>query len=291
METKLAKKTASPIQAWLTSDKLKSQIAQALPSICTPDRFMRVLFTALQKTPKLMQCSQPSLFNALMTCGALGIEPDGRRAHLIPYGSQCQLIIDYKGLLELVKRSGDVVSVRADKICENDDFTWENGEISHKIDFRRPRGKAYAYYARAVLKDGSVQTEVMTKDDVDAVRKRSRAANNGPWVTDFDEMAKKTVFRRLTKWLVLSPEVQDSIERADKTEFDFGNASLPSESETSPLDAAIQAEGEVLPTEPDDESPYIGDIPEEDVADASAEFAEEKPRRKRAEHDEGLNLK
>lgn len=284
METTIAKTTktkvaASPIQAWLTSDKLKNQIAQALPSICTPERFMRVLFTAMQKTPKLMQCSQPSLFNALMTCGALGIEPDGRRAHMIPYGTQCQLIIDYKGLLELVKRSGDVVSVRADKICENDEFTWENGEISHKIDFRRPRGKAYAYYARAVLKDGSVQTEVMTKDDVDAIRKRSRAANNGPWVTDYDEMAKKTVFRRLTKWLVLSPEVQENIEKADRTEFDLsgGSATLPSEADVaaaSPLDAAIRAEGEVLDA-PEEAVPEAEAVSADDVAAASRQFIEE----------------
>lgn len=212
-------KPKNKIVEWLQSDRFRSQIAEALPSVCSTDRFMRVMFTQMQKVPRLVNCSQSSLFSALITCSSLGIEPDGRRAHLIPYGSDCQLVIDYKGLLELVKRSGDVGLVRAEKVCENDDFVWENGLVRHKIDFRKPRGKAYAYYACATMRDGTIQTEVMTKDEVDAIRSRSRAAKAGPWVTDYDEMAKKTVFRRLTKWLVLSPETVDAIERADRTEF------------------------------------------------------------------------
>ena len=244
-------KRQTTIREWLSSQTLQAQIASALPSICTKERFMRVIVTAMQRTPKLMQCSQASLFQAFMTCASLGIEPDGRRAHLIPYENrkmrtvECQLIVDYKGLLELVKRSGDVTVAYAEKVCENDKFAWKDGDVSHEIDFRRPRGRAYCYYARAKNKDGSVQCSVMTTDEVSAIRARSRSAEKGPWVTDFDEMAKKTVFRRLTKWLVLSPEASEAIERIDAAEFGGGSLNVEQEPPSRGL-AARLAEAEAL---------------------------------------------
>ena len=254
MANPITKSTSAKTQIrdWLTSDGLKAQIAQALPAVCKPERFMRVLATSLQRTPKLLNCSQSSLFQAFITCSALGIEPDGRRAHLIPYGSECQLIIDYKGLLELVKRSGDVSVVYAEKVCANDAFVWKDGDVSHTIDFKSDRGAPYAYYARAVLKDGSVQSCVMTVDEVNAIRRRSLAANKGPWVTDFDEMAKKTVFRRLTKWLVLSPEVSEALDAADRTEFPaIGEQKAEaSRSVDEIIAAAAVADAEIV--EPDD---------------------------------------
>lgn len=247
MANQITKQEAS-IRDWLNSDQLKNQIAVALPKLCTPDRFMRVLLTSMQKTPKLMQCSQASLFQSLMNCAALGIEPDGRRAHLIPYGDTCQLIIDYKGLLELVKRSGDVSVAYAEKVCKNDKFTWKDGDVSHEIDFSNPRGDAYAYYARVKGKDGSYTCVVMTKEEVEAIRARSRASKSGPWVTDFDEMGKKTAFRRLSKWLVLSPEVQMALDEADRAEFGDGKqqAAQTAKSFDEILEAATEADAEVV---------------------------------------------
>lgn len=242
-------KQAASIRDWLNSDQLKNQIAVALPKLCTTDRFMRVLITSMQKTPALMQCTQASLFQAFMTCASLGIEPDGRRAHLIPYKNTCQLIIDYKGLVELVKRSGDVSVAYAEKVCENDKFTWKDGDVSHEIDFSKSRGESYAYYARVRGKDGAYTCAVMTKDEVEAVRKRSRAASSGPWVTDFDEMGKKTAFRRLSKWLVLSPEVQMALDEADRTEFgsvDKRQANQTAKSFDEILEAATEADAEVV---------------------------------------------
>lgn len=219
MNTQITKKTTASIREWLNSDTLKNQIAQALPAVCKPERFMRTLATAIQKTPKLMACSQASLFQAFMTCSELGIEPDGRRAHLIPYGTSCQLIIDYKGLIELIKRNGDVQTIFAEKVCENDKFSWSNGEILHEIDWRNERGVAFAFYATATFKDGSHQSAVMQRAEIEAIRKRSRAGNSGPWVTDYDEMAKKTVIRRLSKMLVLSPELHVALDASDRAEY------------------------------------------------------------------------
>jgi recombination protein RecT len=203
------------IRSLIASDKFKEQCAAALPKHLTADRFARVALTALTRNPKLQDCTRESLLRCLMDCSALGIEPDGRRAHLIPYKDQCTLIIDYKGLIELVRRSGDVAAIRAETVCENDGFDWENGTITHRIDWRKSRGEVQAVYAEAKLASGETQTAVLTKDEVEGIRKRSRAGTSGPWVSDWGEMAKKTALRRLIKLLPLSVEIADAVERDD----------------------------------------------------------------------------
>lgn len=212
MSTELAK-PKNDLRSLLSSESVKSQIALALPKHMTSDRMARVALTAVNKNPKLLECSPSSVLSCLMSCSAIGLEPDGRNAHLIPYGKDCQLIVDYKGLVALATRNGHIV--RAEKVCENDSFSYivVNGtpELKHAIDWKRPRGNAYAYYATCV-REGVLDVEVMTKDEVDAIRKRSRAANSGPWVSDYDEMAKKTVLRRMSKRWDISPEIRDALE-------------------------------------------------------------------------------
>ncbi|RRJ97827.1 hypothetical protein Ga0100231_005045 [Opitutaceae bacterium TAV4] len=228
MSTELSTPQAAPKKAALTirqnleSPAFADQIAKALPKHLTPDRFIRVAVTAMTKTPLLAQCDQASFFGALLTLSQFGLEPDGRRAHLIPFKNnkrncyEVQLIIDYKGLAELALRSGVVSYLHADVVCENDVFEYNMGEIAkHNVNFREPRGKAYAAYAICKFKDGTAKAEVMPVADIEAIRKRSRAGQSGPWVTDWNEMAKKTVFRRLSKWLPLSPEIRDVLEKDD----------------------------------------------------------------------------
>ncbi|MEM4203012.1 MAG: recombinase RecT [Candidatus Methanomethylicaceae archaeon] len=214
--------TALTVRQLIDNDQFRAQIARALPAHLTPDRFLRVALTTVLRTPKLAQCDQASIANALLTCSQLGLEPDGRRAHLIPYEDRkrgavtCQLIIDYKGLVELALRSGEVAMIHADVVCEHDVFEYDRGEVTkHVINFKEPRGKPYAAYAMAKFKNGATKYEVMTKDEIEAIRARSRAGQSGPWVTDWSEMAKKTVFRRLAKWLPLSPEYRDALDADD----------------------------------------------------------------------------
>jgi recombination protein RecT len=142
---------------------------------------------------------------------------------LIPYKDQCTLIIDWKGLAELAMRSGIIAKLHADIVCENDVFDFDMGEIrSHKIDFRKPRGEMYAAYAMAVTKDGPVFVAVLNRDEIDAIMKRSQGYKaaiqynkSHPWLTDYNEMAKKTAFRRLAKWLPLSAEFRDALDKDD----------------------------------------------------------------------------
>lgn len=217
------RKPTLTIKGLLEGEQFRQQVAKSLPSHLKPDRFIRVALTTMMRTPKLAQCDQASFFNALLTLSQLGIEPDGRRAHLIPFENrkrncvEVQLIIDYKGLAELAMRSGVVANLHADVVCESDVFDYDRGQIvQHKIDFRQPRGNPYAVYAICRFKDGTEKAEVMSREEVEEVRKRSRAGNAGPWVTDWAEMAKKTVFRRLSKWLPLSAEFRDAAEADDE---------------------------------------------------------------------------
>lgn len=215
--------TQLTIRDRLQSEAFRDQIAMVLPKHLTPERMARVACTQIAKTPKLAECDQASFFNAMLQLSQWGLEPDGRRAHLIPFRNnktnttECQLILDYKGLVELILRTGDVASIHADKVCDADEFVYDCGQIvRHRIDFRKPRGEAFAYYCVITRKDGTKKCEVMSRDEVDAIRKRSRSANNGPWVTDFDEMAKKTVFKRASKWCELSSEIRDAFEHDDR---------------------------------------------------------------------------
>lgn len=201
---------------------------KALPKICTPERFARVALTCLKKDNKLMAAistpeGRASIAAAFMKCAELGIEPDGRRAYLIPYKNDVQLIIDYKGIAELAMRSGFVANIHADKVCENDEFEYNIGAIEkHRIDFKKERGDAYAYYAIVTFKDGTKKCEVMSKNEIDGIKERSAAWGAWlkwqkvcPWNTDYDEMAKKTVFKRLAKWIPQSPELRQAIDFDD----------------------------------------------------------------------------
>lgn len=221
-----------PIRKQLESPKFKTAIANVLPAHLTPDRFARIAVAALTRVPKLAQCDPNTILTCLMQLSQFGLEPDGRNAHLVPFWNtqrsvfECVLIVDYKGLVALALRSGRVSFIHADKVCENDGFEWNKGQVvRHEINFKEDRGKAYAYYSIVKMKDGTEMANAMTKAEVELIRNRSKSKNNGPWVTDFDEMAKKTVFRRLSKWIELSPEFRDALEAdTDLEELRFEQA-------------------------------------------------------------------
>lgn len=219
-----AKRHAS-IRDILTSAAMRQRFADVLPSTLTPERMVRVSLAAMSKTPKLAECTQDSLLECLLDCAVVGLEPDGRRAHLIPYGNRATLIVDYKGLIELAHRNGDVALWRAFDVRQNDTFRWRTGDVEHVVDWKADRGEIVAVYSHVRFKDGNDDYEVMTLPDVEAIRDRSRAGKSGPWLTDFVEMAKKTVIRRHAKRLPLSTNVQDFVEIADKYDgIGFENA-------------------------------------------------------------------
>lgn len=211
-------------QELVESAKFKEQIVAALPKHLTPERFIRTLMTATIKTPDLLNCTEETLFKCIFDAAAIGLEIDGRRAHLIPLRNrqkqgqplEANLWLDYKGIAELVMRSGVVSSIHADIVCENDAFEYDRGELkAHKIDFKQERGAMYAAYCIIRMKDGGEKVEVMPKHAIDVVRQRSPGKNSPAWTEHYDEMAKKTVFKRASKWVPLSAEIKNVLEGED----------------------------------------------------------------------------
>lgn len=218
-------------KALVESEQFKAQLAAALPEHLTPARFIRVLLTATIRTPDLLRCTQESVFKCIFDCAASGLEPDGRRAHLIPFKNsragtyECTLIYDYKGLAELVMRTGLVSSIHADIVCERDVFEEDRGQVvAHKINRREERGAMYAAYCLIRMKDGAEKAEVLSRFEIEDIRNRSQGyqafakgfTKSNPWESDPGEMWKKTAARRAFKWVPLSPEVREAIERDDE---------------------------------------------------------------------------
>ncbi len=202
--------------------RMDGEIAKALPSVMTPDRFSRIVLSALSTNPELGHTTPTSFLAAMMTCAQLGLEPNTPlgQAYLIPYNNyktnvkECQFQLGYKGLIDLAYRSGQVSIIQAQTVCENDEFEYELGlepKLRH-VPARTNRGKAILYYAMFKTKDGGFGFDVMSVEDVNEVRKRSKA-KSGPWVTDFDAMAKKTVLKRCLKYAPLKTEFMREVAR------------------------------------------------------------------------------
>lgn len=232
-------------------------------------RFVQSAVNALTRVPKLGNCDKMSFFGSLMQLASYGLNPDGRNAHLIPYGTTCTLVIDYKGLVTLALRCDKVSKVEAFDVYKNDHFRLVNGEVEHIVDDPwGDRGDIVGYYAVCQFSDGVKKYEVMSKSDVDAVRRRSKAANNGPWVTDYNEMAKKTVFKRLSKWLPVTPELADAINRDDE-EYRHDDSSNFDRSARVTANDLLKGKSKDKSKEDDDaidvESKPVGELDPEDV--------------------------
>jgi recombination protein RecT len=147
--------------------------------------------------------------------------PDGHHAHLIPYGNDATLQFDYKGILALVMRSGEVAHIHADIVCQNDKYRFNLGKVEeHVVDLSKDRGEAFAVYAMVRFKDGETAAIQMSKAEVEAIRKASRSGSSGPWATYPMEMWKKTAFKRLAKWLPRLPrDVQEAIRKDNEAEY------------------------------------------------------------------------
>jgi recombination protein RecT len=210
------------VKSMLQSDAMKNQLAMALPKHMTPERLIRIVVTATQRTPTLLECTPQSLAMSVIQCAELGIEPNLiGEAYLIPYGKQCTMIPGYKGLMKIARNSGDILSIEARAVYEGDEFMFKYGStqfIEHVPKGETSDDKITHFYALAKLKNGETQFEVMTKSQVDAVRNSSKAGKFGPWKDHYAEMGRKTVVRRLCKYLPASAELSKAVtydERVD----------------------------------------------------------------------------
>ncbi|HDR9290544.1 TPA: recombinase RecT [Burkholderia multivorans] len=245
----------------------KATLAAVLPRHVSPDRMLKIALGALRTTPKLMECTVESLMGAVVQCSQLGLEPNTPLGHayLIPFEKkkkvggewvtekvETQIVIGYKGLIDLARRSGQVVSIAAHAVYEHDHFDYAFG-LNEKLEHKpamSARGRVIAFYAVAKLVGGGHAFEVMSAEQVNEIRdasqnyKFARDKEKTVWGQHYEEMGRKTVLRRLFKYLPVS------IELASAAALDDVGASGRSQALDTVLDGDY-----ITPTddEPDDD--------------------------------------
>lgn len=244
---------------------MEGEIAKALPSVLTPERFTRMVLSALSTNPKLGECTPGSFLGAMMNAAQLGVEPNTPlgQAYILPYNNhgrmEAQFQLGYKGLIDLAYRSGEVEVIQAHIVYENDEFECEYGlepKLSHK-PAASDRGEAVKVYAVFKTKSGGYGFEVMSMDDVRRhAQKYSKAYNSSfsPWKTSFEEMAKKTVLKQTLKYAPLKSEFVKAVaeDNTIKTQLSADMYEVPN---------TIEADFEVVP---DDMNTETGEVIEHD---------------------------
>ena len=271
-------------------EKSKGQFAMALGG-ATPqqrmqnaERFARLCLTAFRQTPKLMQCDPYSVLGAMMTCAQLNLEPNTPQglAYLIPYNRECQFQIGYRGLMQIMYRSGAIASFNADVVyrqeVEQGLFEYESGispRISHKIDLLNPEARTgkpedvIAAYAAVVLKTGEPIVRLVTKMEIDQARALNRG-NSPAWRDHYAAMAIKTAIKRLSAWLPVT-KVADAFAAEEAT----APAEAVVEHEKPAPAATVAAINAMLEHEPQPHPAEVTTAEKEEPA--AAEPAEEKP--------------
>ena len=206
----------------LESEKAQQQLVSAAGNELTAKRMTRLCLTACTKNPKLLDCTQQSIILSLLTASQLGLEVNGRDAHLVPFKDQCQLIPDYKGLVKLAVRSPRVKQFFAQVVYANDQFEVEYGTSPsiHHVPTTGERGPLIATYAVAKINTADPIFTVMYKQDIDKRKAVSKTANrpDGPWKLWPEEMWKKTVAKALCKWLPLGDRFESAVEHDNQVD-------------------------------------------------------------------------
>lgn len=225
MAENTALETVDRFRALVTSPKMVEAMKSVLPRHLTPDRMARLVLGCAVQTPKLRECTPESVTMCMMAASETGLEPGGSLGHcyIIPYGNKATFLIGYRGMIDLARRSGKLKSIDSRVVYKADKFICAFGlepKLEHipAWDSERNDADIIAAYAVAHLADGATQMDIMTRPEIDAIRKRSRASSSGPWVTDYAEMCRKTVVRRLFKYLPSSPEIAKALEYEDTTQ-------------------------------------------------------------------------
>ncbi len=240
-------------------ERQKPEIARALHGTAlNPERFTRVALTVIKQNNDLMRCRPESLLGALMTSAQLGLEPGPLgEAYLVPYGDQVTFIPGYRGLIKLAWNSGQLRNISARVVHEADEFEYSYGlhpDLVHR-PARGDRGGITDVYAAATLVEGGAEFEVLDVGAVEAIRGRSRASKRGPWVTDWEAMARKTAVRQLAKWLPMATVMNRAIAAEGTVRTDLDADALD--------DLTADMDGEVIDPEPADEPGQLEPPPDE----------------------------
>jgi recombination protein RecT len=261
---------------------LRPEIEKVLPPHVTADKFMRVVLTAISQSPDLYNADRRSLLTSAVKAAQDGLLPDGREAAFVIFNTKekrdgrdvwvkkVQYMPMVFGILKKVRNSGELLSITSNVVYDQDTFRYWIDDVGEHITHEpnvliEDRGKLIAVYAIAKTKDTGVYTEVMSRSQIEQVREISKAKDSGPWGSWYDEMARKTVIRRLSKRLPMSTDLETVIKRDDEF-YDLSKARANARS-------GVAAAKELLgldppkpqePSEPDEDN----DIPHYDTESA-----------------------
>ena len=214
----------------------EDKFLEVMPSAMTKERLLRVATNLVTKTPKLLECTPQSLLGAMMQSAMLGIELGDSLglAYLIPYSTkrgvcEAQFQLGYRGLIELALRSPQVLAIRAQTVWTWDEYEYVEGTAPNAriVHIRRPppgsgaipsSEDCVAAYAVGTLV-GNAETPVwLWRDEIELRRSSSRSGQDGPWFTHYGAMARKTAIRELSKFLPLTADVRDVVNREQMVE-------------------------------------------------------------------------
>lgn len=245
---------------------MTKEFQRAMPSGADADQLVRDALTVLSSTPSLARLQDPNTFiAALMTCAQLGLRPGVGalgQAYIIPFKGKAQFILGYQGMIELANRSGEISSISAHAVHENDHFEMEYGiedKLTHRPPLKEARGEIYGYYAVGKRTNGGYSFVYMSKAEAIQHRDKFALSPNGPWKNHFDAMALKTVIRKLFTFLPRSTDMQRAIVSDGTTRINLNpEAELDEvvEHDWAPEDPNEFPEGDADPTQVSGE--YVG---------------------------------
>lgn len=203
-------------------NKSEAQIQAAMGSVGDAKRFMRLCQTEFRSTPKLMSCSPESFMLSVFEGARLGLEVGKQlgQYYLIPRGNEVVPMLGYRGMIVLGLRHPDVQTITSTPVYKGDYF--EHGENMQGQYFeykpcgnKKPEDLEKAF-AVCRLKNGGVILEVMERVQIEAARAKSQMPNGQAWRDSYSEMARKTVVRRLFKYIPMIAEAAQAIARDEE---------------------------------------------------------------------------
>ena len=244
-------------------------VAQAaLPKDFNRERFINNAIAVVNANPELTK-NPRALFEGLMKGALCGLDFLNKECYLIQYGNDIQFQTDYKGEVKFTKKYSvqPIKDIYAKVVREGDVFTEKivNGQAT--IDFEpKPFNDAdiVGAFAVCIFKDGTMIYESMSKTDIQNVRNNySRASQSKAWKYSFDEMAKKTVLRRLCKHIDTdfeSVEARNAWEEGSGMEFANSYSNVDHTQIVNPF-AVKEEQPEDIPIESTDVTENI-EVPE-----------------------------
>lgn len=219
---------------WLNSGSFRAALQDAIGKHLSPELYVSAALAALNETPGLLECTGASFTRAVLTLARLKLMPNGRDAYLIPFRNnkggksvtEIQVLVGYRGMIAILERTGRLKRIVSGVVCKNDVFEHDLGLVTkHTYGLEMSRGPVIGAYASITNVDGMEMGVVLSKEEIETRRKRSKAST-GPWVTDYAAMARKSAVRALCNGMswAESPEMQAAMRMEDEADRDEAQA-------------------------------------------------------------------